>query len=104
MQYLGSKESGKFQEGQRSGKDYDNSLPKGDIHEEVVRLKSHMDGLSRLGRQRGSVGKKMDFLLQEAQRELSTISAKAPHLSTVGLVLSGKEKLEKIREQVQNVE
>jgi len=50
------------------------------------------------------VGKKMDFLLQEVQRELTTISSKAPHLSVVGLVLSGKEKVEKIREQVQNVE
>lgn len=104
MNVLVSKEAGKFQEGQRTGKDSDNSLPKGDIHEEVVRLKSHMDGLSRLVGESGPVGKKMDFLLQEAQRELSTISAKAPHLSTVGLVLSGKEKVEKIREQVQNVE
>ncbi len=104
MESLGSKEPGKIPEGQRPGKDYENSLPKGDIHEEVVRLKSHMEGLSRLVRQRGSVGKKLDFLLQEAQRELSTIGAKASHLSTVGLVLSGKEKVEKIREQAQNVE
>ena len=104
MNALTSKDGGKSQEGKRTGKHSENSPPKGDIHEEVVRLKSHVDGLSRLVRERGSVGKKMDFFLQEAQRELSTISAKAPHLSTVGLVLTGKEKVEKIREQVQNVE
>ena len=97
------KESGKSTEGQRIW-DHENSLPKGDIHEEVIRLKSHVDGLWRLARESGSVGKKMDFLLQEVQRELTTISSKAPHLSVVCLVLTGKEKVEKIREQVQNVE
>ena len=70
----------------------------------MIRLKSHVDGLWRLVRESGSVGKKMDFLLQEVQRELTTISSKAPHLSVVGLVLTGKEKVEKIREQVQNIE
>ncbi len=95
---------GKAQESHRSASEHDNALPKGDIHEEVIRLKSHVDGLWSLTRERGSVGKKIDFLLQEVQRELTTIGSKAPHLSVVGLVLSGKEKVEKIREQVQNVE
>ncbi len=104
IQSLGPRETGDLIEGHRPGKEYENSLPKGDIHEEVVRLKSHVEGLSKLTREPGSVGKKMDFLLQEAQRELSTIGAKASQLSTVGLMLSGKEKVEKIREQVQNVE
>ena len=94
----------KMPEDQRGAWEHENALPKGDIHEEVIRLKSHVDGLWRLVRENGSVGKKMDFLLQEVQRELTTISSKAPHLSVVGLVLSGKEKVEKIREQVQNVE
>ena len=104
LESVGPRNGGRSQEGQRPGKEFDNALPKGDIHEEVVRLKSHVEGLSKLGRERGTVGKKMDFLLQETQRELSTIGAKATQLSTVGLVLSGKEKVEKIREQVQNVE
>jgi len=98
------RDGGKMPEGQRGAWEQENALPKGDIHEEVVRLKSHVDGLWRLVRENGSVGKKIDFLLQEVQRELTTIGSKAPHLSVVGLVLSGKEKVEKIREQVQNVE
>lgn len=77
---------------------------KGDIHEEVVRLKTHIEALARLVNEREPVGKKMDFLLQEIQRELNTISSKVPHLSVVQLVLAGKEKVEKIREQAQNVE
>ncbi|HEX9880819.1 MAG TPA: YicC/YloC family endoribonuclease [Candidatus Binatia bacterium] len=104
LESLAPREAGRSHEGQRPGKEHENSLPKGDIHEEVVRLKSHVEGLSKLMRERGAVGKKLDFLLQETQRELSTIGAKAIQLSTVGLVLSGKEKVEKIREQVQNVE
>ncbi len=98
------RDGGKMPEGQRGAWEHENALPKGDIHEEVIRLKSHVDGLLRLVRENGSVGKKIDFLLQEVQRELTTIGSKAPHLSVVGLVLSGKEKMEKIREQVQNIE
>lgn len=77
---------------------------KGSINEEVVRLASHVEMLSRLMREREPVGKKIDFLLQEVQRELTTIGAKAPQLEVVRLVLGGKESVEKIREQVQNVE
>ena len=77
---------------------------KGSINEEVVRLASHVETLSRLMQEREPVGKKIDFLLQEVQRELTTIGAKAPQLEVVRLVLGGKESVEKIREQVQNVE
>ncbi len=77
---------------------------KGDTHEEVVRLQSHVSELARVIRAREPVGKKVDFLLQEIQRELNTISSKAPQLSAVQIVLAGKERVEKIREQVQNVE
>ena len=77
---------------------------KGSINEEVVRLGSHVEMLSNLMREREPVGKKIDFLLQEVQRELTTIGAKAPQLEVVRLVLGGKESVEKIREQVQNVE
>lgn len=77
---------------------------KGDIHEEVVRLKSHVEELGRVFGEQGPMGKKIDFLLQELQRELNTISSKAPQLSVVQLVLAGKERVEKIREQAQNVE
>ena len=77
---------------------------KGSINEEVVRLGSHVEMLAGLMREREPVGKKIDFLLQEIQRELTTIGAKAPQLEVVRLVLGGKESVEKIREQVQNVE
>lgn len=84
--------------------DVGNAFFKGDIHEEVVRLKTHVAALSSLMAERGPVGKKLDFLLQEIQRELNTISSKAPQLPVVHLVLAGKERVEKIREQAQNLE
>ena len=77
---------------------------KGDINEEVVRLKTHIAALGTILRESGAVGKKIDFILQEIQRELNTISAKVPVLAVVQLVLQGKERVEKIREQSQNVE
>jgi uncharacterized protein (TIGR00255 family) len=81
-----------------------NWVLKGDINEEVVRLKSHVEALSRVLAERAPVGKKVDFILQEVQRELNTISSKVPHLPVVQLVLEGKERVEKIREQTQNIE
>lgn len=77
---------------------------KGDINEEVVRLKSHVAALAQLMGETEPVGKKIDFILQEVQRELNTISSKVPQLSVVQLVLQGKERVEKIREQTQNIE
>ena len=77
---------------------------KGDINEEVVRLKTHVAALAGALREAGSVGKKIDFMLQEIQRELNTISSKVPQLEVVQLVLAGKERVEKIREQTQNIE
>jgi uncharacterized protein (TIGR00255 family) len=79
-------------------------LLKGDINEEVVRLKGHVIALSQTLREREAVGKKIDFLLQEVQRELNTVSSKVPQLAVVQLVLEGKERVEKIREQTQNIE
>ncbi|HEY2987198.1 MAG TPA: DUF1732 domain-containing protein [Candidatus Binatia bacterium] len=77
---------------------------KGEIHEETVRLKSHVDELSRLVRKRSAMGKRIEFLLQEIVRELNTISSKAPQLPVIQLVVAGKERVEKIREQAQNIE
>ena len=81
-----------------------NWVLKGDINEEVVRLKSHVGTLSRVIGEKEPVGKKVDFMLQEMQRELNTISSKVPQLDVVQLVLEGKERVEKIREQTQNIE
>jgi uncharacterized protein (TIGR00255 family) len=77
---------------------------KGDINEEVVRFISHVAALAETLREIGSGGKKIDFMLQEIQRELNTISSKVPQLEVVQLVLAGKERVEKIREQIQNIE
>jgi uncharacterized protein (TIGR00255 family) len=77
---------------------------KGDVNEEVVRLKTHIAALAKVLQETEPVGKKIDFMLQEIQRELNTISAKIPLLAVVQLVLQGKERVEKIREQTQNVE
>jgi uncharacterized protein (TIGR00255 family) len=77
---------------------------KGDVNEEIVRLKAHLVALVKVIRERDPVGKKIDFMLQEVNRELNTISSKAPHLPVVQLILQGKERAEKIREQAQNIE
>jgi len=69
-----------------------------------VRLKSHVAALAAVIREKEPVGKKIDFMLQEVQRELNTIGSKIPHLPVVELVLEGKERVEKIREQTQNIE
>lgn len=77
---------------------------KGDVNEEVVRLKTHVGALAAVIHEDEPIGKKIDFMLQEVQRELNTISSKIPLFPVVQLVLQGKERVEKIREQTQNVE
>lgn len=101
---LSAREGGNNLEAQREATEGAGPNFRGDIHEEVVRLKTHVEELARLVNERGSVGKQVDFLLQEIQRELNTISSKAPQLPVIQLVLAGKERVEKIREQAQNVE
>ncbi|MGH7816172.1 MAG: YicC/YloC family endoribonuclease [Candidatus Binatia bacterium] len=81
-----------------------NVVFKGDINEELVRLKTHVMALAKVVREREPVGKRIDFMLQEVNRELNTISSKVPYLPVTQLVLQGKERVEKIREQSQNIE
>ena len=80
------------------------AIAKGDINEELVRLKTHVVALAKVVREREPVGKKVDFMLQEINRELNTITSKVPYLPVTQLVLQGKERVEKIREQTQNIE
>jgi len=89
---------------ENGGADSAGVISKGDINEEIVRLTSHVAALDAVVREKEPVGKKIDFMLQEVQRELNTISSKVPQLSVVQLVLEGKERVEKIREQTQNIE
>ncbi len=88
----------------RDGAETTATVLKGDINEEIVRLKTHVAALGRVTREREPVGKKIDFMLQEVNRELNTISSKVPNLPVIQLVLQGKERVEKVREQTQNVE
>jgi len=75
-----------------------------DITEELVRLESHLETLAGLLADEAPVGKRIDFLLQEVHRELNTVGSKANDLETTRAVLDGKAEVEKLREQVQNVE
>jgi uncharacterized protein (TIGR00255 family) len=75
-----------------------------DITEELVRLDSHMVQFAHALRREGSVGKTLDFLLQEMGREVNTIGSKAADAEIASQVVHIKAELEKIREQVQNVE
>ena len=75
-----------------------------DITEEIVRAESHLNQLATLLLGRDPVGRKMDFLLQEIHREVNTISAKANDAEISQRVVEIKSELEKIREQVQNIE
>jgi uncharacterized protein (TIGR00255 family) len=75
-----------------------------DITEELVRLASHLDQARALLDGRGPVGRRLDFLVQEIGRELNTIGAKATAAEIGTAVVGAKATLEKVREQVQNVE
>jgi len=75
-----------------------------DITEEIVRAESHFAQFSTLLEGNEPVGRKMDFLLQEIHREVNTVSAKANDAEISQRVVEIKSELEKIREQVQNIE
>jgi uncharacterized protein (TIGR00255 family) len=79
-------------------------IERGDVTEEVVRLAAHVAALRAALRAPGGVGKRIEFLLQEVQRELNTTGAKLGEAGMVAAVLRAKEDVEKLREQVQNVE
>jgi uncharacterized protein (TIGR00255 family) len=74
-----------------------------DITEEVVRLRSHLAQFeAELGQ--ANSGRKLDFLVQELLREVNTIGSKAAEIPTTRAVLEAKTEIERIREQVQNLE
>jgi len=75
-----------------------------DVAEELVRLESHLGQFRELLAAGGPVGRRLEFLLQEMLRELNTIGAKAGDLTIAQAVLTAKGHLERLREQVQNVE
>lgn len=74
------------------------------IDEEIVRLKSHTQQTELLLASDEPAGRKLDFVVQEMNREFNTIGSKANDGALTSLVLSGKAEIEKIREQIQNIE
>lgn len=76
-----------------------------DISEEITRLRSHFDQFKGLlSPKEGSIGRKMDFLLQEMGREINTIGSKSAESKIAHIVVEMKSELEKMREQIQNIE
>lgn len=81
-------------------------VEKGDITEEITRLKSHLHHCLQLFKasDQEPVGRKADFIVQEIHRELNTIGSKAIDEQTGKITINAKSQLEKIREQIQNIE
>lgn len=75
-----------------------------DVTEEITRLRSHFDQFAGLLRSNGEIGRKAEFLLQEIGREVNTIGSKANDLTIARAVIELKNELERIREQMANVE
>lgn len=75
-----------------------------DVNEEIVRLKSHIAQMRELLCSDEPVGRKLDFIIQETNRETNTIGSKCNDLETSKLIIDMKACIEKLREQVQNIE
>jgi uncharacterized protein (TIGR00255 family) len=79
-------------------------LMKADVNEELVRMRSHLGKFRQVCRDPGPVGKTLDFIGQELNREANTIGSKSTLYAIDEAVVAIKDALEKIREQVRNVE
>ena len=74
------------------------------VDEETVRLRSHISQLGSMLESEEAVGRKLDFIVQEMNREVNTIGSKAQDLNITRIVVDVKAEIEKIREQIQNIE
>ena len=74
------------------------------VDEETVRLRSHLKQMNNMLTTGGAMGRKLDFLLQEMNREANTIGSKCTDVNLARIVVDIKAELEKIREQTQNIE
>jgi len=79
-------------------------LTKGDIREEIDRLKAHSDAAKELLQQDGPVGRRLDFLMQEFNREANTLCSKSADVELTQIGLDLKAVIDQVREQVQNIE
>jgi uncharacterized protein (TIGR00255 family) len=75
-----------------------------DVAEELTRLRSHLDEIVRLLQAGGELGKRLDFLIQELQREANTLGSKSPAIELTAISVEMKVLIEQMREQVQNIE
>jgi uncharacterized protein (TIGR00255 family) len=75
-----------------------------DISEEISRIKNHLTQFREILKQGNTIGKKLDFLLQEINREVNTVSCKSSDYAVSTLVVEMKTEIEKIREQIQNIQ
>ena len=74
------------------------------VDEETVRLRSHIAQLKEMLVNEEAIGRKLDFIVQEMNREVNTIGSKAQDLNITKIVVDMKAEIEKIREQIQNIE
>jgi uncharacterized protein (TIGR00255 family) len=74
------------------------------VAEELSRLASHLDEIERLLKAGGELGKRLEFLIQELQREANTLGSKSAALELTTISVEMKVAIEQMREQVQNIE
>ena len=74
------------------------------VDEETVRLRSHFDQMDKMLASGDAVGRKLDFIVQEMNREANTIGSKCQNSDVAHMVVEIKAEIEKIREQIQNIE
>jgi len=79
-------------------------VARGDVREELDRLSAHVDAARSLLKEGGPIGRRLDFLCQEFNREANTLASKSPDLELTRLALGLKAAIEQLREQVQNIE
>lgn len=79
-------------------------LERGDIHEELDRMMIHLDSMTTLLEAKSPIGRELDFLIQEMNREVNTIGSKSSPIEIKNSVVQMKTIIEKIREQIQNIE
>jgi uncharacterized protein (TIGR00255 family) len=79
-------------------------IERADITEETVRTEGHLESIAKVLKDGGAVGKKIDFYVQELRREVNTIGAKASDVDLIRHCVEMKNEIEKIKEQVQNIQ
>ena len=75
-----------------------------DVEEEIQRLEAHTSSLLKILETKDAQGKKLDFLMQELNREANTLGSKSTNIGTTNIAMELKVAIEQIREQVQNIE